>query len=123
MAQISSVADTRPSAATMPARPGYWQAVARRLARDPITLAVTAILLAIIVMAICAPLVAPFDPYAGGVLSRLKPIGTPGHWLGTDETGRDLWTRLVYGGRMSLVAGITPVAVALAIGGFLGILA
>ena len=45
------------------------------------------------------------DPYAGSVLTRLKPIGTPGHWLGTDETGRDLWTRLCYGGRLSLLAG------------------
>src|SRR5271163_122731 len=123
MAQISSVADTRPSAATMPARPGYWHAVARRLGRDPITLAVTAILLAIILMAIFAPLVAPLDPYAGGVLSRLKPIGTPGHWLGTDETGRDLWTRLVYGGRLSLIAGVAPVAISLVIGSFLGIVA
>jgi peptide/nickel transport system permease protein len=67
--------------------------------------------------------VAPQDPYAGNILARLKPIGTPHHWLGTDETGRDLWTRLAYGGRMSLLCGIMPVAIALAIGGFLGILA
>jgi peptide/nickel transport system permease protein len=124
MAQISSLDGTRPAAAAASlARPGYWHAVARRLGRDPITLAVTVILLAIIVMAIFAPLVAPLDPYAGGVLSRLKPIGTPGHWLGTDETGRDLWTRLVYGGRLSLLAGAAPVAISLVIGSFLGIVA
>jgi len=81
------------------------------------------ILAAIILMAIFAPLVAPQDPYAGGVLKRLKPIGTPGHWLGTDETGRDLWTRLVHGGRLSLIAGVAPVAISLMIGSFLGIVA
>jgi peptide/nickel transport system permease protein len=57
------------------------------------------------------------------VLRRLKPVGTPGHWLGTDEVGRDLWSRMVYGGRLSLLAGVAPVFLALLIGGFLGILA
>jgi peptide/nickel transport system permease protein len=125
MAQVSTVDDSRARGALAgpPAQVGYWRAVARRLGRDPITIAVTAILLAIILMAIFAPLVAPLDPYAGGVLSRLKPIGTPGHWLGTDETGRDLWTRLVYGGRLSLIAGVAPVAISLLIGSFLGIVA
>ena len=56
-------------------------------------------------------------------MARLKPIGTPGHWLGTDETGRDLWTRLCYGGRLSLLAAILPVTISLIVGGFLGILA
>ena len=56
-------------------------------------------------------------------MGRLKPIGTPGHWLGTDETGRDLWTRLCYGGRLSLLAAILPVTISLIVGGFLGILA
>jgi peptide/nickel transport system permease protein len=56
-------------------------------------------------------------------VARLKPIGTPGHWLGTDETGRDIWARLCYGGRLSVIAGVTPVLVSLLIGGFLGITA
>ena len=80
-------------------------------------------LLGIIFISMGAPLVAGADPYAGSVLARLKPIGTPGHWLGTDETGRDLWTRLCYGGRLSLLAGILPVSISLLVGGFLGILA
>jgi peptide/nickel transport system permease protein len=84
---------------------------------------VAAILLLIVLMAILAPWIALNDPYAGNVLARLKPIGTAHHWLGTDETGRDIWARLAYGGRMSLLAGVAPVLVALAIGGFLGILA
>jgi len=69
---------------------GYWKSVAQRLSRDPVTIAVTLVLLGIIFISLVAPLVAGADPYAGNVLARLKPIGTPGHWLGTDETGRDL---------------------------------
>src|SRR3954469_14091480 len=102
---------------------GYWSAVLQRLRRDPVTIVVTLILLGIVFISLGAPLVAGGDPYAGSVVTRLKPIGTPGHWLGTDETGRDLWARLCYGGRLSLLAGILPVTVSLLIGGFLGIVA
>lgn len=103
--------------------PGYWKSVGQRLLRDPVTIAVTLILLGILFITIGAPLVTNGDPYTGGILTRLKPIGTPNHWLGTDETGRDLWTRICYGGRLSLLAAILPVTIALVIGGFLGILA
>ncbi len=106
-----------------PVTPGYWRAVGGRLVRDPVTLVVSLLLVLIVLMAIFAPLVATQDPYAGSVLRRLKPIGTPGHWLGTDETGRDLWARLAYGGRLSLLAGIAPVAASLVVGGLLGIVA
>lgn len=103
--------------------PGYWKSVGQRLARDPVTIVVTLILLCILFITLGAPLVATGDPYTGSVLTRLKPIGTPGHWLGTDETGRDLWTRLCYGGRLSLLAAILPVSISLVVGGFLGIVA
>jgi peptide/nickel transport system permease protein len=56
-------------------------------------------------------------------MTRLKPIGFEGHLLGTDETGRDMLSRLLYGGRLSLIAGIVPVAFALLIGGTLGVIA
>jgi peptide/nickel transport system permease protein len=103
--------------------PGYWKSVGQRLSRDPVTIVVTLVLIGILFITLGAPLVAGADPYTGNVLTRLKPIGTPGHWLGTDETGRDLWTRLCYGGRMSLLAAILPVTISLTIGGFLGVLA
>ncbi len=103
--------------------PGYWKSVAQRLLRDKTTVAVTIVLLGILFITLGAPLVTSYDPYAGSVLARLKPIGTANHWLGTDETGRDLWTRLCYGGRLSLLAAILPVTISLFIGGFLGILA
>src|SRR6516164_11192195 len=76
-----------------------------------------------LVMVIFAPYFTLHDPYDGSVLRRLKPVGTPGYWLGTDEVGRDLWSRMLYGGRLSLLAGVVPVASALLIGGFLGTLA
>jgi peptide/nickel transport system permease protein len=103
--------------------PGYWKSVGQRLARDPVTIIVTVIILAILFITLGAPLVSTGDPYTGSVLGRLKPIGTTGHWLGTDETGRDLWTRLCYGGRLSLLAAVLPVSISLLVGGFLGILA
>lgn len=114
-----------PAAVDQPAAPapGYWKSVAQRLSRDPVTITVTVIILGILFITLGAPLVTNGDPYTGSVLARLKPIGTPGHWLGTDETGRDLWTRLCYGGRLSLLAAVLPVSISLVVGGFLGILA
>lgn len=102
---------------------GYWRLVGERLARDKVTLVVAAILLAVILVAIFAPLITAHDPYVGRVANRLKPIGTPNHWLGTDEVGRDLWTRLAYGSRLTLLTGVTPVVVATLIGATLGIVA
>jgi peptide/nickel transport system permease protein len=114
-----------PTAADLPAAPapGYWKSVSQRLSRDPVTIIVTLVLIGILFITLGAPLVTNADPYTGSVLARLKPIGTPGHWLGTDETGRDLWTRLCYGGRLSLLAAVLPVTISLVVGGFLGILA
>src|SRR5262245_47612137 len=102
---------------------GYWRSVGERLRGDKITIAVTLLLLAIILMAIFAPLVVRHDPLAGSAFKRLKPIGTEQHWLGTDEVGRDLWSRMVYGGRLSLFCGVLPVFLALLTGGSLGVLA
>src|ERR1700680_3222201 len=101
----------------------YWSTVGERLVRDRITLAVGAVLLCVILLAIFAPWAATHDPLQGSVMRRLKPIGTPGFFLGTDETGRDIWSRLVYGGRLSLICGVTPVALATLIGGTLGLVA
>ncbi|HYZ23656.1 MAG TPA: hypothetical protein VE690_16025, partial [Rhodopila sp.] len=57
--------------------PGYWKSVAQRLLRDKVTMGVTLILLCILFITLGAPLVTHYDPYAGSVLARLKPIGTP----------------------------------------------
>jgi peptide/nickel transport system permease protein len=102
---------------------GYWAGVWRRLRRDPVTIACAAILLLMALAIAFAPLIAPHDPYQGSMIRRLRPIGTPGYVLGTDELGRDILTRLLYGGRLSWFMGITPVALAFAVGTFFGVLA
>jgi peptide/nickel transport system permease protein len=99
----------------------YWQLVAWRLRRDKVTLAAAAVILTIVLSAVFAPYLASYDPFQGSIRKRLTQIGTPGHVLGTDEQGRDMLTRLLYGGRMSLVAGVTPVFFALLAGSTLGI--
>src|SRR5215470_8710168 len=121
----SAVLAADPATALKRAQQGksYWRRVWERLREDKVTLAVIGVLVMLLVMVVFAPWFTVHDPYAGSVLRRLKPVGTPGHWLGTDEVGRDLWSRMVYGGRLSLLAGVVPVFLALLIGGFLGILA
>jgi peptide/nickel transport system permease protein len=115
--------------ATMPvvlpaqAARGYWRSVFGRLLRDKVAMTCALLLAAIVLVAIFAPWVAPYDPSASSILKRLKPIGTEGHLLGTDELGRDMLTRLMYGGRLSLVMGIGPVVFAFLIGSLLGITA
>lgn len=102
---------------------GYWTGVFRRLLRDKVAVACALILIAIVLAAIFAPYVAPADPSKGAILKRLQPIGSEGFPLGSDELGRDMLSRLIYGGRLSLLMGISPVVFALFIGSFLGIVA
>lgn len=104
-------------------RRGYWVAVRRRLARDPVAVTCACILILIVLAAIFAPLIAPADPTKTSVIRRLLPIGSKGYLLGTDELGRDMLSRLIYGGRVSLLMGLLPVVVATLVGGFLGIIA
>jgi peptide/nickel transport system permease protein len=101
----------------------YWARVRERLLADPVTVAVTTLLLIIVVMVVAAPLIATYDPTAGSAFARLKSPGYLGHWLGTDEVGRDLWSRMLYGGRLTLLCGVAPVAFALLVGGSLGLVA
>jgi len=102
---------------------GYWRSVGYRLRHDPMTLAFAAVVLLIVLAAIFAPLLAPFDPYKESIVGRLKPFGWRGHLLGTDELGRDMLSRLLFGGRVSLMMGVVPVLTATLIGGLLGIVA
>lgn len=103
--------------------PGYWSGVLRRFARDPVAMIALGVVVALVLMAIFAPYLAPADPTKGSMLSRLKPIGTPRFPLGADELGRDMLSRLIHGARLSLLMGLTPVPIAFLIGGFLGICA
>lgn len=100
---------------------GYWRSVARRFARDPVAMVAGGVALALILMAVFAPWIAPGDPFQGTMLRRLSPIGTPGFPLGADELGRDMLSRLIWGGRLSLFMGVTPVLIAFVIGSAIGI--
>jgi peptide/nickel transport system permease protein len=73
--------------------------------------------------ALLAPLVSPWDPLSSDGAARLSPIGTPGHLLGTDEQGRDILSRLIWGGRASLLVGILPTVAAGLVALALGLLA
>ena len=101
----------------------YWQTVGYRLRYDYMTLFFGSVVILIILSAIFAPLLSPMDPYQSSMLNRLKPIGYKDFILGTDELGRDILSRILYGGRISLTMGILPVFIATVIGGLLGITA
>jgi peptide/nickel transport system permease protein len=102
---------------------GYWRTVGYRLRYDYVTLFFALVIVLIALAAICAPLLAPFDPLKTSMANRLKPIGFRSFALGTDELGRDMLSRLIYGGRMSLLMGLTPVVLATILGGTLGVVA
>ncbi|GHA19169.1 ABC transporter permease [Devosia pacifica] len=122
--EIGPVAARRADAVTPAYKPkGYWHTVAERLSDDKATIVFLTIIILAILSAVFAPIIAPHDPYATSMIARLKPIGTESYLLGTDELGRDMLSRLLYGGRMSLAMGILPVLFAVGIGGLLGVLA
>jgi peptide/nickel transport system permease protein len=103
--------------------PGYWTTVVRRFLRDPVAMVAAVVVLALILLALFGPYLTPADPYKASMLSRLKPIGTDGFPLGTDELGRDMLSRLMVGARLSLFMGITPVLIAFVIGSAIGLFA
>jgi peptide/nickel transport system permease protein len=112
-----------PAAAAASSGRSYWAMVWYQLLRDPMALLISFILLLIVSAAVFAPWLAPADPYKASMLHRLLPLGSEGHLLGTDELGRDMVTRLMYGGRISLLMGVIPVLAAFVIGTTTGLLA
>jgi peptide/nickel transport system permease protein len=123
MVVLSDIRIDAPVAVPLRAGRGYWASVLQRLSRDPVALAGGCVIAIIVLAAVFAPWVAPGDPYKGAMLRRLKPIGDTFYWLGSDELGRDMLTRLIYGGRLSLFMGVLPVVCAFVIGSTLGIFA
>jgi peptide/nickel transport system permease protein len=86
-----------------------------------------AVLVLFVLVAVAAPLIAPADPARQSLLARLRPPGTSvggvTHWLGTDELGRDLLSRVLYGARVSLLVAFLSVCVSGSLGTMLGMLA
>jgi peptide/nickel transport system permease protein len=98
----------------------YYREVGERLVRDPVALCSVAVLVLIVGSAVFAPWLTSLDPLEGNIIDRLLPIGSDGHVLGTDEQGRDILARLLFGGSLSLLAGIVPVLIATVIGTAIG---
>ncbi|MGX9947790.1 ABC transporter permease [Bradyrhizobium sp. BTAi1] len=115
--------DAALQAAPMANARGYWATVGRRIVRDKVSMVCVAILLLILLSALLAPYLHLADPYQGSMIRRLRHIGTPNYPLGTDELGRDMLARLIYGGRLSLLIGISPVILAFGLGTMLGLVA
>src|SRR3954454_12794868 len=120
---MSAMTDIALQAAPASKARGYWATVGRRIRRDKVSMVCAFILIAIFLSALCAPWLGLADPYQGSMIRRLRHIGTPNYPLGTDELGRDMLARLIYGGRLSLLIGISPVVLAFGIGTMLGLVA
>jgi len=97
-------------------------ALSTRLKRQPLAVIGILLLVLFVVLAVFAPLLASYDPAAIDLLHRLAPP-SHAHWFGTDELGRDIYSRIVYGARISLEVAISVVALSLGTGLILGGLA
>ena len=97
--------------------------VLRRLLRNPLALVSAVVLLVAIAVAVGAPLFAPYSPDLTDFSRTFTPPGAPGHLLGTDDLGRDVLSRIMFGLRASLTVGVLAVAVGMVVGVPLGLLA
>ncbi len=94
---------------------GLWGDALRRLRRDRAAVVGVVIVVVLVVAAVLAPVLVPDSPTDQSFIDKFKPPGGD-HWLGTDEFGRDTFSRVVYGSRVALWVGLAPVALAMVIG-------
>jgi len=99
-----------------------WIEAWRRLLKSRIGIAGLAIIIILLVIAIFAPFLAPYDPFEQDILARYDSPSSK-HLLGTDEMGRDILSRIIFGSRISLQVGLISVALALVLGVSAGVLA
>ena len=95
----------------------------RALARHGLGIFGGCVSVLVVLVALLAPWLAPHDPIASNFAESLKPPGTPGYPLGTDQLGRDLLSRVLYGARIALFIGFCTVGLTAVVGGLLGLLA
>ncbi len=93
-----------------------------RLRRDPRALLGIAVVVLLVLAALAAPMIARHDPIRIDLVRQLEPPSAT-NWLGTDVQGRDVWSRLVFGARISLAVGLISQGIALALGLTMGLLA
>jgi len=101
---------------------GRRSGVVARLARDRIAFASAIVLTLIVLAALFAPWISPYDPYFTDLSKAMQPPSAE-HWFGMDNTGRDIFSRVLYGTRNTLMMGLAGVLIGGAVGGTLGILA
>jgi peptide/nickel transport system permease protein len=101
---------------------GLWSDAFRRLLRNRPAMLGMALIVLFVFTAFLAPMIAPFPPTEGKLVDRLEPPSSV-HWMGTDTQGRDEFSRVVYGARTSLVAGVLSIVMGVTIGGLIGALA
>lgn len=96
-----------------------WKSFWKRFVRHKLALVGVVLLIILVGMAILAPVIAPHDPNRISLINRLASPGLE-NWLGTDETGRDVFSRLVFGARVSLSIGIAATLVSIIVGSLIG---
>lgn len=109
------------AAAPQPAN-AHWMVFLRRLLKRRTVAVGIAVLAIFVLLALLAPWIAPYSPSKLSIVNRLKPPGGA-FWFGTDEFGRDIFSRTIYAGRLSLAVGGAVVALSAIIGVTLGLLA
>jgi len=109
------------SVAVLP-QPGRWRIAWHLVSGNPLFVAGLVVVLLVIFCALFAPWVAPFEPHAINFADKLVPPGLA-HPFGTDDLGRDILSRVIFGARTSLIIGITVLAVALVVGIPIGLMA
>ena len=115
-------ADRQPAEASAGGGQSPLALLLRQLFRRRLVLAAAGLLGAIIVVALLAPWITPYDPQKMDIINRLKPPGSA-HWFGSDEFGRDVLARVMLGARLSLLVGFLVVVVATVLGSALGLVA
>ena len=102
----------------------YWVDVVRRFCKNKIAIVGFIMLMTIVILCVFAPVFTSYDPITDmNLLDQLLPPGTDNHILGTDDLGRDIWSRLLYGGRTSVLTGLSIALLSGAIGVVLGLVA
>ncbi|PYM41715.1 MAG: peptide ABC transporter permease [Candidatus Rokuibacteriota bacterium] len=102
--------------------PGFWSDAFRRILKSRAAMSGGIIITLFVAVAIMAPVLAPYEPLRGRLVERLQAPDAD-HWLGTDELGRDVLSRVLYGARISLQIQIAAVGLALLLGTALGVVA
>ncbi|MGO0058864.1 nickel transporter permease [Brevibacillus fluminis] len=104
-----------------PARPGKWKVFYNKLKKNKLAMAGGYVIIFYILVALLAPLLAPHDPYQIDLPNKLK-LPSAEHWMGTDDKGRDVLSRIIFGTRLSLSVGFVAVFIGAFFGVILGLL-